>query len=396
MDNEKLHILCIDDDAQIRFALKAVFDSQSWDSYTVSTVLEGLEIFKRDPVDLVLIDYHLPGINGIDGVRMLRKLSATIPIIVFTIAEDQRIANEFLREGASDFALKPIKVPDIISRIRLHVKLLESQRREQQSRGDDIMPAKGIQRVTLEHIENSLRKSTAPVTVQQVAQQTGLADQTVYRYLQYLSQEGNIEVISAYGKVGRPKQTYKWLDQEGDANDSRSSALQTNLSVSGKTGASPQSGGQDKTTGKYISGKKDTMNKKTLVMGVIGADVHAVGNQILSYAFREAGFNVINLGVMVSQEEYIEAAIESAADVIVVSSLYGHGELDCEGFRDKCVEAGLKDILLYVGGNIVVGKQPFDEVEKRFKAMGFNRVFGPGTPPETTIAALKEDLNAEG
>ena len=132
--------------------------------------------------------------------------------------------------------------------------------------------------------------------------------------------------------------------------------------------------------------------KKTLVMGVIGADVHAVGNQILNYAFREAGFNVINLGVMVSQEEYIEAAIESAAEAILVSPLYGHGELDCQGFRDKCDEAGLKGILLYVGGNIVVGKQPFEEVEKRFKAMGFDRVFGPGTTPEEGIAALKKDL----
>ena len=45
-----------------------------------------------------------------------------------------------------------------------------------------------------------------------------------------------------------------------------------------------------------------------------------------------------------------------------------------------------------MGGNIVVGKQPFDEVERRFKAMGFDRVFGPGTAPETTIAALYEDL----
>ena len=133
-------------------------------------------------------------------------------------------------------------------------------------------------------------------------------------------------------------------------------------------------------------------NNKTLVMGVIGADVHAVGNQILNYAFKEAGFNVINLGVMVSQEEYIEAAIESAADAILVSSLYGHGELDCEGLREKCDEAGLEGILLYVGGNIVVGKQPFEEVEKRFKAMGFDRVFGPGTAPEAGIQSLKEDL----
>lgn len=134
------------------------------------------------------------------------------------------------------------------------------------------------------------------------------------------------------------------------------------------------------------------MEKKKLVLGVIGADVHAVGNKILDHAFTGAGFEVINLGVMVSQEEFIEAAIESAADAIIVSSLYGHGELDCRGMRDKCDESGLSGILLYVGGNLVVGKQPFEDVEQRFKAMGFDRVYGPGTSPETAIEALRQDL----
>ncbi len=137
------------------------------------------------------------------------------------------------------------------------------------------------------------------------------------------------------------------------------------------------------------------MRKKVLILGVIGADVHAVGNQILYHAFTDAGFEVVNLGVMVSQEEFIEAAIESAADAIIVSSLYGQGELDCRGFRDKCDEAGLKGILLYVGGNIVVGKQPFPEVEQRFRAMGFDRVFGPGTDPQVDIDALRRDLGGE-
>ena len=136
-------------------------------------------------------------------------------------------------------------------------------------------------------------------------------------------------------------------------------------------------------------------NKKKLVIGVIGADVHAVGIQILYHAFEDAGFDVTNLGVMVSQEEYIAAAVETDADAIMVSSLYGHCDLDCRGLREICNEAGLKDILLYVGGNIVVGKQPFDEVEARFKKMGFNRVFGPGTAPEETIKYLKEDLGIE-
>ena len=134
---------------------------------------------------------------------------------------------------------------------------------------------------------------------------------------------------------------------------------------------------------------------KTLVIGVIGADVHAVGNKILEIAFKEAGYNVVNLGITVSQDEFVKAAIETNADAILVSSLYGHGELDCPGLRDKCVEAGIGDILMYVGGNLVVGKQDFADVEKRFKAMGFDRAFPPGTPPETTIKALKEDLKVE-
>ena len=133
------------------------------------------------------------------------------------------------------------------------------------------------------------------------------------------------------------------------------------------------------------------MGKKTLVIGVIGADVHAIGNKILYHCFVEAGFDVINLGVMVSQEEYVEAAMESNADAILVSSLYGHGEIDCRGLRERCEEWGLRNILLYVGGNIVVGKQPFNEVEKRFKQMGFDRVFPPGTDPEITIDFLKKD-----
>ncbi|WP_346929481.1 methylaspartate mutase subunit S, partial [Clostridium sp.] len=131
------------------------------------------------------------------------------------------------------------------------------------------------------------------------------------------------------------------------------------------------------------------MEKKTLVLGVIGADCHAVGNKIMDYALTEAGFEVINIGVLSPQEDFINAAVETNADAIIVSSLYGHGEIDCRGLREKCDESGLKDILIYVGGNIVVGKQDWDEVHSRFKAMGFNRVYPPGTSIDTTIHDLK-------
>ncbi len=134
------------------------------------------------------------------------------------------------------------------------------------------------------------------------------------------------------------------------------------------------------------------MNGKKIILGVIGADVHAVGNKILAYAFEKAGYKVINLGVMVAQEEYIKAAIETGADAILVSSLYGHGELDCRGLREKCEESGIGDILLYVGGNLVVGKADFDEVKAKFIEMGFNKVYPPGTLPDVAISDLNEDL----
>lgn len=130
----------------------------------------------------------------------------------------------------------------------------------------------------------------------------------------------------------------------------------------------------------------------TVVLGVIGADCHAVGNKILDYAFSKAGFNVVNIGVLSSQEEFINAAEETGAKAMIISSLYGHGEIDCRGLREKCDEAGLNDMLLYVGGNLVVGKRDWDEVKQKFLSMGFNRVYPPGADPEQGIRDLRDDL----
>ncbi|BBB89991.1 MAG TPA: methylaspartate mutase subunit S [Methylomusa anaerophila] len=137
------------------------------------------------------------------------------------------------------------------------------------------------------------------------------------------------------------------------------------------------------------------MEKKVkVVLGVIGADCHAVGNKILDYALTAAGFEVINLGVLVPQQDFVNAAIETDAQAILVASLYGHGEIDCRGLRDRCREAGIDDILLYVGGNLVVGKTDFSGVANKFQDMGFDRVYAPGTLPGKVIADLQEDLTA--
>lgn len=133
----------------------------------------------------------------------------------------------------------------------------------------------------------------------------------------------------------------------------------------------------------------------TLVTGVIGADTHIVGNRILSMALEKEGFNIVTLGALTPAEDFIKAAIETAADAILVSSLYGQGELDCRGFRDMCIEAGLDNIVLYVGGNLVVGKQAWEEVESRFTDMGFDRAFPPGTRTPDVVEKLDADFQSK-
>ena len=137
------------------------------------------------------------------------------------------------------------------------------------------------------------------------------------------------------------------------------------------------------------------MNEITVVLGVIGSDCHAVGNKIIEHALTHAGIKVVNLGVMVSQDEFIDAAIETGAQAILVSSIYGHGEIDCDGLRGRCIERGLDPVLLYVGGNLVIGKREFAEVETLFKGMGYDRVFAPSVDLAAVAQLLKQDIAAQ-
>lgn len=136
-------------------------------------------------------------------------------------------------------------------------------------------------------------------------------------------------------------------------------------------------------------------NAHTIVMGVIGEDCHSVGNKVLHFAFQEKGFTVHNLGVQCSQEEFIEAAKEVNADAIIVSSLYGHAELDCRGFATNCTKSGLAQVLLYIGGNLAIGKNEWAVVEKKFLKMGFHRAFHPSADLDQALEWIRADISLQ-
>lgn len=135
--------------------------------------------------------------------------------------------------------------------------------------------------------------------------------------------------------------------------------------------------------------------KGTVITGVIGDDVHVIGIRLMEYALRESGFHVVSLGPLAQPKEFVEAAIETAADALFISSLNGHAELYLPGIRGACVEAGIGDILIYAGGQLTIRRPEWSEVEKHFIGeMGLSRVYPPDVGPDAPIHDLERDIAA--
>ncbi|MFW9835315.1 MAG: methylaspartate mutase subunit S [Candidatus Thorarchaeota archaeon] len=133
--------------------------------------------------------------------------------------------------------------------------------------------------------------------------------------------------------------------------------------------------------------------QSTIITGTVGWDAHIIGTKILSRTLKDAGFNVVELGIKTPPEDFIKAAQETNADAIMMSSMYGMAEFDLKGFKLNCIEAGIGDTLLYIGGMLAVGKVDFEEVKRKFKDMGFDRVYPQEVDLEMVIIELKKDLN---
>ncbi len=136
------------------------------------------------------------------------------------------------------------------------------------------------------------------------------------------------------------------------------------------------------------------MSAPTVVVGTIGSDAHVIGVTLLKHALEEAGFEVRNLGAQTSPESFVAEADETDADAILVSSLYGHAEQDCEGLHERLADAGV-DPVTYIGGNLAVGQTEFEVVRQRFREMGFDRVFETEADLDAVVDVLQSELRVD-
>ena len=112
-----IRVLTVEDDERIRASVKLALEDEGWIVDEAPTGEDAIAIFQSTPADVVLIDIMLPGIDGFELCRTLRKLS-DVPIVMVTARVDTHDVVAGLEAGADDYLTKPFAPKELSARIR--------------------------------------------------------------------------------------------------------------------------------------------------------------------------------------------------------------------------------------------------------------------------------------
>jgi len=141
-------ILAVEDDERIRTAVKLALEDEGWTVSEASNGEDALAAFQQEPADVVLIDIMLPGIDGFEVCRSIRR-NSDVPIVMVTARADTHDVVAGLEAGADDYLTKPFAPKELSARIRA---LLRRARTSEVSSphlrfGDlEIVPEEGVVR----------------------------------------------------------------------------------------------------------------------------------------------------------------------------------------------------------------------------------------------------------
>lgn len=128
-------ILVVDDDPAINEMLTIVLEAEGFATASVTDGAEAVPAFHRYDPDLILLDLMLPGMNGVDICREIRKESA-VPIVMLTAKTDTVDVVLGLESGADDYITKPFKPKELVARIRARLRRTDEEPAEVLHIGD--------------------------------------------------------------------------------------------------------------------------------------------------------------------------------------------------------------------------------------------------------------------
>ena len=106
-------ILIVEDESKMLRLLELSLAEEGFTTRSASDAETGLKIFGQEPIDLVVTDLKLPGMNGLDFLQSIKRVNAAIPVVVMTAYGTVETAVEAMKAGASDYVLKPFSLEEI-------------------------------------------------------------------------------------------------------------------------------------------------------------------------------------------------------------------------------------------------------------------------------------------
>lgn len=124
-------VLIVEDEAKMSRLLSLTLAEEGYSTLTALDAESGLKILRSEPVDLVITDFKLPGISGLEFLQAVKRTNAELPVVVMTAYGTVNTAVEAMKSGASDYVLKPFALDEmkLIVRKELDVHRLRQENR---------------------------------------------------------------------------------------------------------------------------------------------------------------------------------------------------------------------------------------------------------------------------
>jgi two-component system, NtrC family, response regulator AtoC len=130
------NILLIDDDPVVRSLASGILRKNGYNVQTAKEGREGLEIVKNSLPDLVITDYQMPGLSGMEVLTKLKEVNDSLPVIMLTAFGDATLTIKTMQTGAFDYIEKPINPKELLETVKNGLKASESMQKQDESGSD--------------------------------------------------------------------------------------------------------------------------------------------------------------------------------------------------------------------------------------------------------------------
>ena len=151
MNRETVNLLIVDDERSIRLSLRTVLENSGYTIVEAARGEEALALVRTAHFDAVLLDIGMPGVEGVEVCRMMRKVAPQLPIIMLTVQDSEDRKVEALDAGANDYITKPFQLRELTARLRAAVRRVKTS--------DDAQAAIQIGDVLLEPERHMVKKN---------------------------------------------------------------------------------------------------------------------------------------------------------------------------------------------------------------------------------------------